>query len=142
LTEKAPLPDYSEAVCNTNFGKSEGIYIDISLVNYEKDGPKYTRFATGKTLGGTGDDFIRMSRIAGECSLMLNGRGYEVFRETQTELNLTKAESELVKLALQQMRTNMQSFNAPCDKVDGILNRFPAERQSCDEDTDEQEDAL
>lgn len=58
--------------CNTNFGSSEGIYIDI----FQRDNNgKYVSFATAKTLQDDGDAFIKMSRIAAECSLMLNGCG-------------------------------------------------------------------
>jgi len=69
------LPVYSEAICHTNWGGSEGIYIDIILKYRDNGKSKETPFAIGKTLGESGDDFIRMSRIAAECSIMLNGRG-------------------------------------------------------------------
>lgn len=72
---KGELPDFSEAVCHTNWGGSEGIYIDIELKYYQDRQPKVLQFATGKTLGDSGDAFLRMSRIAAECSMMLNGRG-------------------------------------------------------------------
>lgn len=70
------LPEYSQAVCNTNWGSNEGIYIDIDL-QYLDDNHDVKTFhlATGKTLGSSGDDFLRMSRIAAECSMMLNGWG-------------------------------------------------------------------
>lgn len=69
------LPDYRQANCSVNWGGSEGIYLDISLVCRDGNAIKYFDFATGKTLGQSGDDFLRMSRIAAECSMMLNGRG-------------------------------------------------------------------
>ena len=72
---KAQLPDYRQANCCVNWGGSEGIYLDISLLYSENNEIKYFDFASGKTLGREGDDFLRMSRIAAECSMMLNGRG-------------------------------------------------------------------
>ena len=82
------LPDYRQANCCVNWGGSEGIYLDISLVYSENNEIKYFNFATGKTLGETGDDFLRMSRIAAECSMMLNGRGSIVrFHENEKEKN-------------------------------------------------------
>lgn len=81
------LPDYFQADCNVNWGGSEGIYLDISLL-YRDENKQVQRFklATGKTLGETGDDFLRMSRIAAECSMMLNGRGEKVrFYEEPTK---------------------------------------------------------
>lgn len=75
---KPKLPDYRQANCCVNWGGNEGIYLDISLLYREGNEIKYFDFATGKTLGESGDDFLRMSRIAAECSMMLNGRGEKV----------------------------------------------------------------
>lgn len=70
------LPDFNFARCVPNFGGSEGIYLDIDLIYCDEDGEqKSLRFATGKTLQEGVDAFFWMSRIAAECSLMLNGRG-------------------------------------------------------------------
>ena len=72
------LPDFRTAVCHTDWGGSEGIYIDIYLEYSENRERKLFPFATGKTLDDSGDAFLRMSRISAECSLMLNGRGFKV----------------------------------------------------------------
>lgn len=81
------LPDYLQAECFVNWGGSEGIYLDICLL-FRDENRRLERlpFATGKTLGASGDDFLRMSRIAAECSMMLNGRGAVVrFREEEKQ---------------------------------------------------------
>ena len=44
------LPDYDIAECVPNFGGSEGIYLDITLIYVEKGKVHRDRFATGKTL--------------------------------------------------------------------------------------------
>lgn len=75
--DKSELPDFSTAVCHTDFGGSEGIYIDIEL----KCRDRTVHFATGKTLDESADAFFLMSRIAAECSLMLNGRGSSYKKE-------------------------------------------------------------
>lgn len=69
------LPDYDIAECVPNFGGSEGIYLDITLIYVEKGKVHRDRFATGKTLEESADAFFRMSQIGAECLLMLNGRG-------------------------------------------------------------------
>lgn len=75
-TKARELPDFNFARCVPNFGGSEGIYLDIDLIYCDEDGEqKSLRFATGKTLQEGADAFFWMSRIAAECSLMLNGRG-------------------------------------------------------------------
>ena len=86
--DDAELPDFRTAVCHTDFGGSEGIYIDVDL--YCRD--KQIHFATGKTLSEDADAFFRMSRIAAECSLMLNGRG-STFEKKSVEAVLTPEES-------------------------------------------------
>lgn len=100
--DKKELPDYVCADCNVNWGGNEGIYLDISLLyRDEKQELKRFEFATGKTLGRTGDDFLRMSRIAAECSMMLNGRGDRVrFYEEAETIQLTEYEKGLVAKAL------------------------------------------
>lgn len=84
------LPDYFRADCSVNWGGSEGIYLDIDLRYYdEEQNLCFLHLATGKTLGETGDDFLRMSRIAAECSMLLNGRGEIVrFYEEEKGVNV------------------------------------------------------
>ena len=90
------LPDFDEAVCIPSFGASEGIYLDISLSCQDKNGRRFLqRFATGKTLGETADDYYRMFRIAAECSLMLNGRG-QTYERNNVDIVLTEKEANAV----------------------------------------------
>ena len=93
------LPDFDYALCIPNYGASEGIYLDISLI-YHKDGQqKSMHFATGKTLEESADAFIRMARAAAECSLMLNGRG-RTYEKQDIELTLAPEVAGAVKDAL------------------------------------------
>mgnify|MGYP000913103593 CR=1 FL=1 len=85
---KTELPDFSTAVCHTDFGGSEGIYFDIELNCRDKQ----IHFATGKTLDESADAFFLMSRIAAECSLMLNGRGSS-YKKENVEAVFTPEES-------------------------------------------------
>lgn len=84
----AELPGFRSAICYTDFGGSEGIYIDIDLLCNDKQ----VHFATGKTLSEDADAFFKMSRIAAECSLMLNGRG-STFEKKNIEAVFTPEES-------------------------------------------------
>lgn len=122
LDHKGELPDYVQALCIPNYGGCEGIYLDITLLTTEQGKPKMIDFATGKTLGETGDDFLRMSRIAAECSLMLNGRGriYEVMDDKSMDekphihQTVDPQEVKSVQMELQnflQERLNMASNN-------------------------------
>lgn len=90
------LPEFDEALCIPSFGASEGIYLDISLACRDENGNRYFQhFATGKTLGETADDYMRMFRIAAECSLMLNGRGF-TYERNNVDIVLTEEEAEAV----------------------------------------------
>jgi len=62
-------------VCHTNFAKVKGINLDV----FFRTGHGDVRLATGYTAKDSADDFFRMSRIAAECSLMLNGNGAAYF---------------------------------------------------------------
>lgn len=90
------LPVFGEAICIPNFGVSEGIYLDIWLKGQNRSGaPFFVKYATGKTLGETADDYYRMFRIAAECSLMLNGSG-SVYEKNNIEISLTQKEADAV----------------------------------------------
>ena len=75
LNDNREIPEFRTAICHTDWGGSEGIYIDIGFEYYENRERKFFHLATGKTLDSSGDAFLRMSRIAAECSMMLNGLG-------------------------------------------------------------------
>lgn len=90
------LPDFKFALCVPNFGGSEGIYLDITLIYSDENGEqKSLRFATGKTLQEGADAFFWMSRIAAECSLMLNGRGC-TYEKHNIEVVLTPEDVEAI----------------------------------------------
>lgn len=91
------VPLYQTAICNVNWGGSEGIYLNIALLYYENGESKFFDLATGKTLSEDGDAYLRMSRIAAECSMMLNGRGDKVrFHENEKNSDLSKMLDALV----------------------------------------------
>ena len=92
-TKTRELPDFSE-----------GIYLDIDLIYCDEDGEqKSLRFATGKTLQEGADAFFWMSRIAAECSLMLNGRG-RTYEKHNVELVLKPEEAEAVEYFAKLLR--------------------------------------
>lgn len=109
------LPDFRDAICHTNWGGSEGIYIDITLRYIEDGQTKYYPFATGKTLESNGDAFLKMSRIAAECSMMLNGRGCMVRVSENAYENLKSPQDKNPSLIDQIQSAAVRSFDsAPC----------------------------
>ena len=58
------IPRDADIFCTTDYGGSEGIYLDVSLQWYENDRTVTRNFITGKTLGETGADLDRMFLIS------------------------------------------------------------------------------
>lgn len=115
--DNAQLPDYFRASCDVNWGGSEGIYLDIALLYWDENKQlQHFDFATGKTLGRSGDDFLRMSRIAAECSMMLNGRG-DLVKVSEYHYGSIKAE-EQEKPSLNSQIETAKEKNVAEDTVD------------------------
>ena len=113
------LPEFDQAVCIPSYGESEGIYLDINLLCFDDHGhQEIIPFATGKTLKESGDDFLRMARIAAECSLMLNGRGAEYERkdmqqpkvEPLSEAEMKSLEQKVGDQKVENIRMRLGAF--------------------------------
>ena len=65
-----------------DYGDSEGIYVDIGFSSDNENHP----FATGKTLTEDTESYIKMSRIAAECQLMLNSGLIEIPEDIKNKL--------------------------------------------------------
>ena len=65
--ENAKMPKVEDVICYAQWGSSEGIYLEVEFVILNKQTNRYERinFATGKTLGESGEDYDRMQYIAG-----------------------------------------------------------------------------
>ena len=60
--DRRVIPRNADLFCTTDYGDSEGIYLDVYLKWYGEDGkPVIKGFATGKTLGESGS-VLSMSR--------------------------------------------------------------------------------
>lgn len=61
------IPRVEDVICYAQWGGSEGVYLEVEFVIQKENDKSYKRvnFATGKTLGETGEDFDRMQYIAG-----------------------------------------------------------------------------
>ena len=115
------IPDFDEAVCSVNFG-SEGIYLDIDLKYLSPENERrQVHFATGKTLGENTFDFYRMSLIAGECSMLLNGDGCTVGNNTKTILILDDEETNIITKSLELQATFNNDVNRSNSEVYNLL---------------------
>ena len=67
------IPRDADIFCTTDYGGSEGIYLDVSLQWYENDRTVTRNFITGKTLGETGADLDRMFLISSAITKAFHG---------------------------------------------------------------------
>ena len=67
------IPRDADIFCTTDYGGSEGVYLDVSLQWYENDRTVTRNFITGKTLGETGADLDRMFLISSAITKAFHG---------------------------------------------------------------------
>ena len=104
------MPRDADFFCKTDYGGSEGIYLDVFLDWYEDGQRKTEHFMTGKTLGESGADLDRMFLISSAITKAFRGDNsvharYMVIGEQPEpaetmSLNLSPDEQRLVAQAL------------------------------------------
>lgn len=67
------IPKGADIFCTTDYGGSEGIYLDVYLKWYEDGKPVTRSFITGKTLGENGNDLDRMFLISSAITKAFHG---------------------------------------------------------------------
>lgn len=111
------IPKGADFFCKTDYGGSEGIYLDVYLEWQESDTPKRECFIIGKTLGESGADLDRMFLISAVITKAFRGdsgvharymvvRGQAETKETMT-LHLSPDEQRLVAQALAEQRIRL-----------------------------------
>ena len=111
------IPKGADFFCKTDYGGSEGIYLDMFLEWYEDSQRRTEHFMTGKTLGESGADIDRMSLISSAITKAFRGDnsvharymvvgGQSEPAETMT-LNLSPDEQRLVAQALAEQRIRL-----------------------------------
>ena len=111
------MPRDAGFFCRTDYGGSEGIYLDVFLEWYEDSQRRTEHFMTGKTLGESGADMDRMSLISSAITKAFRGDnsvharymvvgGQSEPSETMS-LNLSPDEQRLVAQALAEQRIRL-----------------------------------
>ena len=67
------IPKGANIFCTTDYGASEGVYLDVYLKWYENQQPVTKSFITGKTLGENGNDMDRMFLISSAITKAFHG---------------------------------------------------------------------
>lgn len=109
----------ADIFCTTDYGASEGIYVDVYLKWYQDGEPVTERFATGKTLGDTGADLDRMFLVASAVTKLFHGDSGSYPRYMQSRgpepddpgavIFLNRAEQETVMQALLDRRLQQEN---------------------------------
>ena len=111
------MPRDADFFCKTDYGGSEGIYLDVFLEWYEDSQRKTEHFMTGKTLGESGADLDRMFLISSAITKAFRGDnsvharymvvGAQPEPEETMVLNLSPDEQRLVARALAEQRIRL-----------------------------------
>lgn len=96
------IPKGADLFCTTDYGSSEGIYVDVYLKWYENDKPVTKSFATGKTLGETGYDLDRMFLTASTITKAFHGEGWHNEQADGAILVLNAEEKKMMAEILAQ----------------------------------------
>ena len=67
------IPTGADIFCTTDYGSSEGVYLDVYLKWYENNRPVTKSFITGKTLDETGVALDRMFLISSAITKAFHG---------------------------------------------------------------------
>ena len=104
------VPRDADLFCTTDYGASEGIYLDVRLIWYGEDGkPVIKTFATGKTLGESGSDMDRMFLISSAITKAFHGE-HGAYARFQRLEDGTKAEGVVLHLSPKERRVVMDAL--------------------------------
>ena len=104
------VPRDADLFCTTDYGDSEGIYLDVYLKWHGEDGkPVIKSFATGKTLGESGSDMDRMFLISSAITKAFHGEHGTYVRFQRLE-DRTKAEGAVLHLSPKEKRVLMDAL--------------------------------
>ena len=104
------IPRNADLFCTTDYGASEGIYLDVRLIWYGEDGkPVIKTFATGKTLGESSSDMDRMFLISSAITKAFHGE-HGAYARFQRLEDGTKAEGVVLHLSPKERRVVMDAL--------------------------------
>ena len=104
------VPKDADVFCTTDYGASEGIYLDVYLKWYGEDGkPVIKSFATGKTLGESGSDMDRMFLISSAITKAFHGE-HGAYARFQRLEDGTEADGAVLHLSPKEKRVLMDAL--------------------------------
>ena len=113
------IPKGADVFCATDYGESEGVYVDVYLKWYENGKSIIKSFAVGKTLGESSYDLDRMFLTASAITKAFHGEGMhnESARGMILTLNTEERNALREVLARQEQTPALQSL---AEKLGGV----------------------
>ena len=101
------IPKNADIVCTTDYGGSEGVYLDVYLKWYDEQQKKSITksFITGKTLGENGNDLDRMFLISSAITKAFHGDHTTHARHMKIDGVEDDTGGSIVHLSQQEQRT-------------------------------------
>ena len=112
------VPEGADIFVTTDYGGSEGVYLDAYLKWYEDGKPVTRSFFAGKTLGETGADLDRMFLIASAITKAFHGYGRQPDNGMVLSFNAEEKQELIEALVEKRERTLAQT-----DRVEKLLRR-------------------
>ncbi|MCM1150162.1 MAG: ankyrin repeat domain-containing protein [Butyricicoccus sp.] len=121
------IPRGADIFCTTDYGESEGIYLDVYLKWYDNGKPITKNFITGKTLGESGSDLDRMFLISSAITKAFHGDGAAHARYMQVGgvkddsggavLHLSQQEQRVIVEALVEQRERQENAMSQTEQL-------------------------
>ena len=117
------IPENADFFCTTDYGSSEGVYLDVYLKWYG-DGRSVTRsFITGKTLGESGNDLDRMFLISSAITKAFHGDHTTHARSMQIGGVEDDASGAVVHLSAEEQRTIIEALVEQRERQENAMTR-------------------
>ena len=117
------IPENADIFCATDYGGSEGVYLDVYLKWYG-DGKSVTRsFITGKTLGESGNDLDRMFLISSAITKAFHGDHTTHARSMQIGGVEDDTGGAVVHLSAEEQRTIIEALVEQRERQENAMTR-------------------
>ena len=110
------IPEDADFFCTTDYGGSEGVYLDVYLKWYENGKPITKSFITGKTLGESGNDLDRMFLISSAITKAFHG-------DHATHARSMQIGGVVVHLSAEEQRTIISALVEQRERQENVMTR-------------------
>ncbi len=119
------IPRDADIFCTTDYGGSEGVYLDVYLKWYDKDQKQsFTKsFITGKTLGENGNDLDRMFLISSAITKAFHGDHATHARHMKIDGVEDDTGGSIVHLSQQEQRTIIDALIEQRERQENAMSQ-------------------